>query len=88
MTSKTNPPLPFRVRVLGDEPVIVRNRFGGEKCQLTPEACAVYDATIEASMMAETVAPNDGDHPAREVVRKGIAWFREYYPAEYMILLD
>jgi hypothetical protein len=39
-------------------------------------------------MMAETVAPEDGNHPAWEVVRKGLAWFREYYPAEYMILLD
>lgn len=88
MTSKTNPPLPFKVRVLDDGPVEVRNRFSGEKCTLTPEACAVYDATIGASIMAETLAPDDGSHPAWEVVRKGISWFKRYYPAEYMVLLD
>ena len=85
---KTNPPLPFKVHILDDAPVIKRNRFSGEKCELTPEACAVYEATIRASLMAETVAPDDGSHPAWEVVRKGIAWFKRYYPAEYMILLD
>jgi hypothetical protein len=85
---KTNPPLPFKVPVLIETPVTVRNPLSGEKCELTPQAFAVYDETMKASLVAETLAPYNGDHPTWEIVRKGISWFKRYYPAEYMILLD
>lgn len=69
--------LPFEVTILDDEPVRVTNPFSGESCTLTPEATAVYDTVIGANMI--------GDY---KTVQKGITWFRKYFPAEYMVLLD
>ena len=31
---------------------------------------------------------NNGDDPKWDIVRKGVSWFREHYPKEYMVLLD
>lgn len=69
--------LPFDCTILDTEPVEVRNRFGGESCMLTPEAVAVYDTIMGAELIS--------DH---KTMRKGLEWFRKYYPKEYMILLD
>ena len=69
--------LPFDCMILDKEPVMVANRFSGESCVLTPQAVAVYDCITGAEMI--------GDY-AR--VRKGLEWFRRYFPSEYMILLD
>ena len=69
-------PLPFECIVL-DKPEEIKNPFSGEKVMLEPDAVAVYD-TIKG---AELVGNNDH-------IRKGIAWFQQYYPKEYMILLD
>lgn len=69
--------LPFDCTVYDKEPVQVTNPFSGESCTLTPEAVAVYDTVMGANMI--------GDY---NTVRKGITWFRKYYPAEYMVLLD
>jgi len=44
---------------------------------LTPEAAAVYD-TINGAELIEDY----------KTVRKGLDWFRKYFPKEYMILLD
>ena len=60
-----------------DEKEFVANRFTGEIVELEPEAVAVYDLTIGAEMMG-----------MYRIVRKGLDWFREYYPKEYMVLLD
>ena len=57
--------------------VIFENRLTGEVIELEPEAVAVYDLTIGAEMMG-----------MYRIVRKGLDWFREYYPKEYMVLLD
>ena len=69
--------LPFDCMILDVEPVLVRNPFSGESCMLTPEAVAVYD-TIKGCEMV-------GDY---EMMRKGLNWFAENFPAEYMTLLD
>ena len=69
--------MPFPCTILDTENVRVANRFTGESCMLTPQAVAVFDTIMGAEMFG-----------LWEVVRKGIAWFREYYPKEYMILLD
>jgi hypothetical protein len=69
--------LPFECTIFDKEPVEVKNPFSGETCMLTPEAVAVYD-TIKGSEMF-------GDY---ETVRKGLDWFSENFPKEYMILLD
>ena len=44
---------------------------------LTPEAVAVYDTIMGSEMI--------GDYKS---VRKGLDWFRKYFPEEYMVLLD
>ena len=53
------------------------NPFSGESIELTPEAVAVYDIIRGCELF--------GDY---EGVRKGLDWFRQYYPKEYMVLLD
>lgn len=69
--------LPFDCMVLDESPVEVTNPFSGESCMLTPEAVAVYDCITGANMT--------GDY---KTVRKGLDWFRKYFPEEYMVLLD
>ncbi len=72
----STPKLPFPC-MLGTESEVVANRFTGQAVTLTPEAVAVYDTVIGAEMI--------GDY---RTVRKGLDWFRQYFPAEYMVLLD
>jgi hypothetical protein len=69
--------LPFDCMILDDAPVAVCNPFSGEYCTLEPDAVAVYDCIMGAQMT--------GDY---KTVRKGLDWFRKYFPAEYMVLLD
>lgn len=69
--------LPFDCAVLDTEPVRVTNPFSGDSCMLTPEAVAVYDVVMGALLF--------DDH---KTVRKGLDWFRQHYPKEYMVLLD
>jgi hypothetical protein len=69
--------LPFTCLILDKEPVKVTNPFSGQSCMLTPEAVAVYD-TIKG---CEIVSDYD-------MMVKGLDWFAENFPSEYMILLD
>ena len=69
--------LPFDCVIYDAEPALVRNPFSGEGVVLTPEAIAVYD-TIKGCEMI-------GDY---KMMEKGLNWFRRYFPAEYMVLLD
>lgn len=69
--------LPFDCVVLDSEPVLVKNPFSGEGVMLVPEAVAVYDSICGAEMT--------GDY---KTVRKGLDWFRKFFPQEYMVLLD
>ena len=69
--------LPFDCMILDTEPVEVQNPFSGETCVLTPEAVAVYDTIKGAEIFGEY-----------QTVRKGLEWFRKYFPAEYYVLLD
>lgn len=69
--------LPFAVELFDKEPVKVQNRFGGGSCVLLPEAVAVYDMIMGAEMLGKF-----------RTVQTGCAWFRKYYPEEYMVLLD
>ena len=73
--SKTIPP--FDCMILDSEPVQVTNPFSGESCVLDPVAVAVYDTIMGAQQFGQY-----------QVVRKGLDWFRRFYPAEYMVLLD
>ena len=69
--------LPFDCMILDAEPVRITNPFSGESCMLEPDAVAVYDCIMGGNMT--------GDY---KTVRKGLDWFRKYFPAEYMVLLD
>jgi len=69
--------LPFECMILDSEPVLIKNPFSGESVTLVPEAVAVYDSIRGAEMI--------GDY---KTVRKGLDWFRKFFPQEYMVLLD
>lgn len=69
--------LPFKDLMVGTESEMITNPFSGESCLLSPEAVAVYDTIRGCEMF--------GDYKG---MRKGLDWFREYYPTEYMVLLD
>lgn len=69
--------LPFECIIVDDAPVEVTNPFSGESCMLTPEAVAVYDVIKGAEMLGDW-----------DVVQKGIEWFIDNFPTEYMTLLD
>ena len=69
--------LPFKCAILDKEPVKVTNPFSGASCMLAPEAVAVYDTIKGAEMFGEY-----------DTVRKGLDWFMDNFPKEYMILLD
>ena len=68
---------PFEVEIMDKEPVEVANPYSGQKVMLEPIAVAVYDCIKGAEMMENA-----------ELMQKGIDWFREHYPKEYMVLLD
>ena len=55
----------------------IKNPFTNQKAWLTPEAVAVYDLCMGANQLEMW-----------QIVRDCISWFREYYPKEYLILLD
>jgi hypothetical protein len=72
-------PLPkiFEGIQLGDRPEVIHNRFCGDSAELPPDAVAVYDVIVGAEILE--------DYPR---MRAGLDWFRKYFPAEYMVLLD
>lgn len=65
------------IMVLDEEPVVVRNKFSGEPCTLSPEEVAVYDYLTGCEMM--------GDYKG---LRKGLDWFMDHNAEAYMTLLD
>jgi hypothetical protein len=75
LLKEPNPP--FEVEIIDTEPVEVKNPYSGQKVKLKPTAIAVYDCIKGAEALGEF-----------DTVEKGIDWFREHYPKEYMVLLD
>jgi len=69
--------LPYKDIFVGVDNEVITNPFSGVSVSLTPEAVAVYD-TIKGCEMF-------GDYAG---VRKGLDWFAQNFPKEYMILLD
>ena len=74
---KDVPNPPFPVEIIDTKPVEVANPYSGEKVTLEPIAVAVYDCIKGAEMMEDY-----------ELMQKGLDWFSEHYPKEYMVLLD
>ena len=69
--------LPYKDIFVGEVDEFITNPFSGEGIMLTPEEVAVYD-TIKGCELF-------GDYKS---LRKGLDWFAENFPKEYMILLD
>jgi hypothetical protein len=70
-----NPPFP--VEIMDRAPVEVENPYSGQKIMLEPIAVAVYDCIKGAEMLEDY-----------DMMQKGMDWFAEHYPDEYMVLLD
>jgi hypothetical protein len=60
-----------------DKLIDVPNRFTGEKASLPWFAVAVYDLIIGAEQF------NDNN-----TMQAGLSWFRQYFPKQYMTILD
>jgi len=69
--------LPFECLIMDEAPVKVTNRMSGESCMLEPDAVAVYDMIQGCELVGDV-----------ENMHKGLDWFLEHFPAEYMVLLD
>ena len=69
--------LPFKGMMIGTESERVSNPYTGDTVMLSPEAVAVYDTIKGAERCG-----------AYRMVEQGLDWFKQYYPAEYMTLLD
>tara|TARA_R100000687_G_C6383127_1_gene133609 strand:- start:45 stop:293 length:249 start_codon:yes stop_codon:yes gene_type:complete len=63
--------------VIFKEKELIANRFTGEEIELEPEAVAVYDLCMGAEQFGMW-----------KIVRKCLDWFKQYYPKEYLVLLD
>ena len=85
--------LPFALGLPKDpnEMVEVANRFNGEKVKLPAFAGAVYDMIIGGEALAtghDDQVGESGHSFIWDNVRSGLDWFRQYFPKEYMVLLD
>jgi len=74
-----NRPFPklFEWIQIGSHKEVVTNPYSGSGAELPPDAVAVYDVVLGAERLEDY-----------ERVRAGLDWFRKYFPAEYMVLLD
>ena len=77
------------------EMVTRQNPFSGQSIELPEFAAVVYDKTIELNLAAERKDAATGQPPGISEhqkdwaqVRAGINFFRQYFAAEYMVLLD
>ena len=61
----------------GEENVTIQNRFSGQKATLPGYAAAVYDVIIGSEQLQQW-----------DNVRTGLDWFKQYFPKQYMVLLD
>ena len=85
--------LPFADADYSDEPLTmetVTNPFSGESIAMPRFAVAVYDVTMGSNHLAESYDSKHGTgtSPMWPDVRKGLDWFRQYFPKQYMTLLD
>ena len=69
--------MPFNCSVYQDKVVKIANRFTGEETEMPGYAASVYDTIIGAERFE-----------AWDVMRAGLDWFRQYFPKQYMVVLD
>ena len=77
------------------ELVTRQNPFSGQSIQLPEFAAVIYDKCLELKIAAERKDAATGQEPGFsehqndwQKVRAGINFFRQYFAAEYMVLLD
>ena len=69
--------MPFDCHVYPEGQVIIANRFTGEETSMPGYAAAVYDTIIGAERFEDW-----------DTVRAGLDWFKQYFAAQYMVVLD
>ncbi len=69
--------MPFDCSVYTEGSIVIANRFSGEETAVPGYAASVYDTIIGAERFE-----------AWDIVRAGLDWFKKYFPAQYMVLLD
>jgi hypothetical protein len=70
-------PFDLDLQIDKDRELVVANRFSGERTSLPWFAVAVYDLIMGAEQFEQY-----------ETVQQGLDWFRQYFPKQYMTLLD
>ena len=77
------------------EMVTRQNPFSGQSIELPEFAAVIYDKCVELNLKAErkdaatNQEPGFSEHQKDwQKVRDGINFFRQYFAAEYMVLLD
>ena len=85
--------LPFADADYSDTPLemeTVTNPFSGQSIAMPRFAVAVYDVIMGSNHIAESYDSKHGTgtSPLWNDVRKGLDWFRQYFPKQYMTLLD
>ena len=85
--------LPFKDADYSTTPLemeTVSNPFSGESIAMPKFAVAVYDVIMGSNLIAERYDQTHGmgSSPDWKLVRKGLDWFKKYFAAQYMTLLD
>jgi hypothetical protein len=70
-------PFDLDLQIDNGQVIDVPNRFTGEKASLPWFAVAVYDLIMGAERFEDY-----------DTMQKGLDWFRQYFPKEYMTILD
>ena len=69
--------VPFDCQIYPEKQVKIANRFSGEETTMPGYAAAVYDTIIGAERFEDW-----------DTVRAGLDWFKQYFAAQYMVVLD
>ena len=70
-------PFDLDLQVDKNQSIDVANRFSGETASLPWFAVAVYDMIMGAEQFEDY-----------NTMQQGLDWFRQYFPKQYMTLLD
>ena len=88
-------PYPLKASETSTELVTRQNPFSGQSIELPEFAAVTYDTCVELNIMMETLDTKTNQEPGFsehqggwQKVRNGIDFFRRYFAAEYMVLLD
>jgi len=69
--------VPFDCQIYPEKKVVIANRFSGQETTMPGYAAAVYDTIIGAERFEDW-----------DTVRAGLDWFKQYFAAQYMVVLD